>query len=213
MDSAIVADARANLAQDMERDPEGHFFGHIGGDRRLPPWFGSDAGSLPPTDFQERLYTFIQDRCVGQPPDEFDIRHNWFDRQIEFSRWIPDWEPQDHDEKIALVTWSPLALQVWPETQGWFPGGEALLDYIWECFMSSDAVNLRKKRKAAELEEAKFHVAQMSSLVSQGEATDAQLEEYDHYLQLADPDGWQTHHELAAEMRKPMLSMMDEFGI
>lgn len=214
VDAQVVADPRHNLIEDMARDPEGHFHRSIGGDRRLPPWFGSDQGSLPPLEYQERLFAFLRDRCVGQPPTEFDIRHNWFDRQIEFMRWIPDFEPQDHDEKIALVTWTPLTLQVWPETQGWFPGGATpLFDYLWRCFLGHDAATTREQVKKKEIQEAQIIVGRLSSLVSQGVATDEQLEEYEHYLKVADPDGWQSSYELAEEMRAPTVAMMDEFGI
>lgn len=214
MESAIVAfDPRADVLDDMARDPEGHFHRHIGGDRRLPPWFGSDEESLPPADYRERLHRFIADRCPGQPPGEFEIRHNWYDRQMEFCRWIPDWEIQDRDGRVALLTWTPLALQVWPEGKGWLPGGEALFDYLWECFLTNDAEDRRKKRKQDELKDAKLHVARWSSLISQGEASDAQLEEYEHYLKIADPQGWQEAFALADEMKKPTIAMMDEFGI
>lgn len=214
MESAVVAyDPRADLYEDMARDPEGHFHKNIGGDRRLPPWFGSEFGSAAPGDIQRRVHRFLADRCVGQPPDEFDIRHNWYDRQFEFSRWVPDFEEQDHDGRVVLVTWTPLCLYAWPEAQGWLPGGEALFDYLWECFLGSDADTRRRDRKRKEVEDAKIHVARMSSLISQGEATDAQLEEYEHYLQIADPAGWQATAELADEMRKPTIAMMDELGI
>jgi len=214
MSATVVAfDPRMDLATAIQRDPEGHFHKSIGGDRRLPPWFGSDQGSLPPHEVQDRLSRFLTDRCYAQPAGEFDIRHNWFDRQFEFMRWIPDFEEQDRDGKISLVTWSPLTLQVWPEAQGWLPGGEALFDYIYRCFLGNDADTQRERAAREAKQEAEIHVGRLSSLVSQGVATDAQLEEYEHYLKIADPDGWQATYELADEMRRPTVEMMDELGI
>ncbi|KKL65677.1 hypothetical protein LCGC14_2152600 [marine sediment metagenome] len=82
--SAIVAvDPRADLIEDMARDMEGHFHRSIAGDRRLPPWFGSESGSQAPPEMIERLHRFINERCVAQPAAEYDIRHNWFDNMMD----------------------------------------------------------------------------------------------------------------------------------
>jgi hypothetical protein len=214
VDSAVATyDPRLDVLADMARDPEGHFHSHISGDRRLPPWFGSDEGSLPPVDIRDRLYRFIDERCPGQVAGEYDIRHNWVDRQFEFCRWIPDWEVQDDAGRIALVTWTPLTLQVWDDPQGWLPGGEALFDYLWRCLLTNDADTRREKTQRAELAHAEEMIGRMSSLVSQGVATEAQLEEYEHYLKIADPQGWQTTYELAEEMQKPTRAVLDELGI
>ena len=207
-------DPRADLLKDMERDPEGHFHTTISGDRRLPPWFGSAAGSAGPADIQERVYRFIRDRCESQDPNEYELRHNWYDRQFEFLRWLPDFDYQDVAQKIALVTWTPLTLDIWPDRQGWLPGGEALFDYIWRCFMTSDDRGDSAERlKYLAVKEAWKHVNAMSSMVASASATDAQLEEYEHWLHVADPDGWAESYELAKEMKPFLDEKAEELGI
>jgi hypothetical protein len=212
--STVVAlDPRADLIEDLARDPEGHFHQSIDGDRRLPPWFGSASGSQAPEEITDRLYRFIEERCTGQPPAEYDLRHNWFDRQIEFIRWIPDFESCDRDEKIALITWTPLTLKDWRDRAGWLPGGEALFDYLWLCFMTNDADLRRQERHAKEREDARVYVQAHCSRVSQGVATEEELDEYEHQLRIADPEQWAESHELAKDLVPILKKEMDELGI
>lgn len=212
--SAIApVDPRADLMVDMARDMEGHFHRSIGGDRRLPPWFGSDSGSQAPPEILERLHRFIQERCIAQEPAEYDLRHNWFDKTMEFIRWIPDFESCDKAEKIALVTWTPLTLLDWRDSVGWLPGGEALFDHLWRCFLTNDADTQRDRHKLRQIEEAKLYVQQLCSKVSQGIATDAELEEYEYQLRIAEPDEWAESDQLAKDMIPFLKKRMDELGI
>jgi hypothetical protein len=207
-----IEDPREYLVKQMERDPEGHFHATIAGDRRLPPWFGAEHGSAAPDDVADRVRRFIVERCVGQRPEEFEIRHNWFDRQMELIRWLPDFTPQDKAGKIALVTFTPLTLYQWADRQGWLPHGEGTLDFFWTCFAAhgEDAV---KKAKYQAVKEAWVTVNRLCSIVSQGVATGEQLDEYEAALRIADPDGWAETYELAKDMRRPMGALMDELGV
>jgi len=212
--SAIVAvDPRADLIEDMARDMEGHFHRSIAGDRRLPPWFGSESGSQAPPEMIERLHRFINERCVAQPAAEYDIRHNWFDNMMEFIRWIPDFESCDKAEKIALVTWTPLTLMEWRDSVGWLPGGEALFNYMWRCFLTNDADTHRARQKARELEQAKLYVQRMCSKVSQGVATEEELDEYEYQLRIAEPEEWAESDQLAKDMIPHLKRKMDKLGI
>lgn len=208
-----IADPRMDLAAQMERDPEGHFHATIAGDRRLPPWFGSEEGSRPELPLRERVFRTIVDRVIGQRAENLELRHNWFDRQIEFIKWMPDFTPQDHDEKIALVTLTPLTLYQWPDEQGWLPHGEGTLDFLVSRFAAHGEEDSVEKRQYREVKDAWMTVNRMCSIVSQGAATDEQLEEYEAALRIADPDGWAETYELAKDMRKPMTALMDEIGV
>ncbi len=208
-----VNDPRSDLLVDMARDPEGDFHKAIAGDRRLPPWFGSEDDSLPPIDIQGRVFRFIQDRCPGQVPAEWELRHNWYDRQIEFVRWLPDFTAQDDDNHVALVTWTPLDLRVWDDSQGWLPGGEVLFDYLWRCFLTNDADTRREDQQAREIEYAKKFIGALSSAVSQGVATNEELEEYELQLKIADPDGEAESLQLANDMIPFLKRKMKDLGI
>jgi len=208
-----IEDPREYLVKQMERDPEGHFHATIAGDRRLPPWFGSDDGSAPDLSLKERLYRTIVDRVIGQRPEDLELRHNWFDQQIEFVKWMPDFTPQDHDEKIALVTFTPLTLYQWPDRQGWLPHGEGTMDFLVSHFAAHGGEDAIEKAKYQAVKDAWITVNRMCSIISQGGATDLQLEEYEAALRIADPDGWAETYELAKDMRKPMTALMDEIGV
>ncbi|MCP4901244.1 MAG: hypothetical protein GY906_30105 [bacterium] len=214
MTETIVGyDPRADLMKDIERDPEGHFHRSISGDRRLPPWFGSDQGSRPPSDVRDRVSSFMGDRVVGQDPAHFEVRHNWYDEQMEFIRWMPDFEYLTGDGKIALITWTPLTLEAWPARQGWLPGGEALFDFLWKHFMAHDPKDTPERQRYEAVKEAWVHVKRLSSRIAHGEASDGELEEFEHWLQIADPDGWAESYELAKEMKPIMGKMADELGV
>lgn len=208
-----IQDPREDLVKQMERDPEGHFHATIAGDRRLPPWFGSEDGCRPELPLRERLYRTIQERVIGQRAEALELMHNWFDRQIEFIKWMPDFTPQDHDEKIALVTFTPLTLYQWPDRQGWLPHGEGTMDFLVSNFAAHREEDTYEKAKYKAVKDAWVTVNRMCSIVSQGVATDEQLDEYEAALRIADPDGWAETYELAKDMRKPMVALMDEIGV
>ena len=209
----VALDPRADLQLDLARDPEGHFHQSIAGDRRLPPWFGSESGSQPPVEIRDRLYRFIDERCLAQPAGEYEIRHNWFDEQMEFIRWILDFESCDYQQRVAVVTWTPLTLLEWRDSNGWLPGGEALFDYIWRSFLTNDADTRRERQQQKEREEAKRYVMLLCSKVSQGVATDEELDEYEHQLRIAEPEQWAESIELAKDMIPFLKKEMDHLGI
>ena len=153
-----VRDRRQDLIGDLERSKAGDNFRSLDGDRRLPLWYASGMSEAPP-DIAERLWHFIN-RLEGKNPDDFELRHNWWQRTIDFVRWIPEFE--DQDGTTALVVRTPQELHNWPDAIGWLPGGDFMLDRLWSGFLG----NADEEHAAAKLIELAARVKELERQLS-----------------------------------------------
>lgn len=216
LEAGAVRDRRVDLLEDLSRDKviEELSYRSLGGDRRLPLWYASGMSEAPP-DIAERLWHFIN-RLDGKNPDDFELRHNWWQRTIDFVRWIPEFE--DQDGTTALVVRSPLELHSWPDMIGWLPGGDFMLDLLWSGFLGSrDDKRDQMKARAREVLQMELVVNRYTQAVSHAVATAEEVEAYEYarneLTRLTGAPDDSAGRELADEARPLFKKIAKEIGI
>ncbi len=209
-----VRDRRDDMVRDLETSSIGASARSLDGDRRLPLWYASGMSEAP-VDIAERLWLFIN-RLEGKNPDDFELRHNWWQRTIDFVRWIPEFE--DQDGRTALVVRTPQELHTWPDAIGWLPGGDFMLDLLWSGFVgNADGEHAAVKQRQRDTLEMELIVNRYSAAVAGAMATSAEVEAYEYarsrlsYLTGAPDDS--EGRELADEVRPLFQKLGKELGI
>lgn len=209
-----VRDRREDLVHDLETSSVGDNFRSLDGDRRLPLWYASGMSEAP-GDIAERLWHFIN-RLEGKNPDDFELRHNWWQHTIDFVRWIPEFE--DQDGRTALVIRTPQDLHSWPDAIGWLPGGDFMLDLLWSGFLgNADEEHAAAKQRARDTLEMELIVNRYAAAVSGAAATSAEVEAYEYartrlsYLTGAPDES--KGREFADEVRPLFQQIGKELGI
>lgn len=215
LEAGAVRDRRVDLVEDLERPQqiEELSYRSLDGDRRLPLWYASGMSEAPP-DIAERLSRFME--LSGKDPAQFELRHNWWMKTIDFVRWIPEFE--DQDGTTALVVRSPQDLHSWPDAIGWLPGGDFMLDLLWSGFIGNrdderDAV----KKREREVLEMELVVNRYAQAVAGAMATPAEIEAYEYArneLSALTGAADDSHgRELAEEVRPLFKQLGKELGI
>lgn len=178
LEAGAVRDRRDDLREDLERPQEIEELSYrsLGGDRRLPLWYASGMSEAPP-DIAERLRQFME--LSGKNPDEFELRHNWYDHEVDFVRWLPEFE--DQDGTTSLVIRVPQALHTWNDVIGWLPGGDFMLDLLWSGFVGNRDDRYDKvkalQREALQME---LVVNRYAQAVAGAVATPEEVEAYEY---------------------------------
>ena len=199
-----------DLTDQIERDPDGHYWVSIAGDRRLPPWYASEEASAAPENVREVVRSFIEG-IAGLNPEHFEVRHNWYASTFDFVRWLPEFEEQS--DQIALVTWAPIELDSWPAELGWTHLGPPLLAHWWRSFVHSGADLSDDEKKAREIRDAKREAMMLAQKVAQAAATPEEIERYEAALNVIEPQGDAEFRDAAAYYRDAIRRQLKELGL
>jgi hypothetical protein len=198
------------MMADMERDPDGHYWANLPGDRRLPPWYvGAPFGAMP--DWARAKLTAFLEGIAGLRPSLFDLFYNWVTDEFDFVRWIPSWEPQS--PWLGLMTWAPLALDSWSGDLGWEGLTDRRLAKWRMAFIQSPADLRSAQAKLAEYDEQMRTRMQLAPLVADGSATAEQREQYAAALAVTDGGSEAEYRDLADRLRKPMQDLATNSGL